>query len=35
MNKHALIIAGVAFVAGFLWGQSQAASGNTGLTAII
>lgn len=35
MHKHTLIFVGVAFVAGFLWGQSQAASGQTGLAAII
>jgi hypothetical protein len=35
MGKHVWIIAGVAFVAGFFWGQSQAANGNTGFSAII
>ena len=36
MGKHHLLIIGaVAFVAGFLWGQQQAASGNTGISAII
>lgn len=35
MSKHAWIIAGVAFVAGFLWGQQQAANGNTGLSSLV
>lgn len=35
MNKHMLIIAAVAFVGGFLWGQQQAQSGNLGISAII
>ncbi len=35
MSHHMLIFVGVAFVAGFLWGQQQAAAGNTGFSAII
>jgi hypothetical protein len=35
MNKHTLIFVAAAFVAGFFWGQTQAAAGNTGLSAII
>lgn len=35
MNKHMLLIAAAAFIGGFLWGQQQAAAGNTGISAII
>jgi len=35
MHHHTLIFVGIAFVAGFLWGQQQAAAGNTGFAAII
>ncbi len=35
MHHHTLIFVGVAFVAGILWGQQQAAAGNTGIAAII
>lgn len=36
MGKHSVwIIAGIAFVAGFYWGQQQAAAGNTGLSNIL
>jgi hypothetical protein len=30
-----MMIAAVAFVAGFLWGQSQASNGNSGLSSLI
>jgi hypothetical protein len=36
MGKHSLwIIAGVAFVAGFYWGQTQYAAGNVGLSSLV
>lgn len=35
MNHKLLLFVGAAFVAGFLWGQQQAAAGNTGLSSII
>jgi len=35
MGKHVWIVAAVAFVAGFYWGQQQSAAGNTGLSSII
>lgn len=34
MKSKVWIIAGVAFVAGFLWGQQQAAAGSTGLSSL-